>query len=266
MLSAMVGGDSADAPQGVARDYAAGLSTSALSGLRVAVLRPEMTPDLEAAFNRALDVLRSAGAELVEVERPKTEGMGEAELKVLQTELKADLNTYLATTPPSVTTRTLADVIAFDQAHAAAEMPYFGQETFEAAQKTKGLDDPDYKAARAMALRRARAAIDGMLAKPHATVLVEPTYGPAWLIEPVYGDQYGGPSSSELPAIAGYPNLTVPMGLVRGLPAGLSFVATRFGEATVLGAGYAYEQRAHARVAPRYLPTADVGPGMEGTR
>jgi amidase len=86
------------------------------------------------------------------------------------------------------------------------------------------------------------------------------------LSDPVHGDQYPGPSSSALPAIAGYPNLTVPMGLVRGLPVGLSFIAAKFGEATVLGAGYAFEQRAKARVAPRYLPTADAGPGMGAAR
>ena len=267
MFGAMVGGDAADAPQGVPRDYATGLSASALSGLRVAVLRPDMTPDLAAKYQQALDVLKAAGAELVEVERPKLAGLGEAELVVLQTELRADLNTYLATAPAAVTTRTLDQVIAFNNANAATEMPYFGQETFEAAAKTKGLDDPDYKAARAKSLRLAGAeGIDAMLAKARATVLVQPTYGPAWLTDPVYGDQYGGPSSSELPAIAGYPNLTVPMGVVRGMPAGLSFIAAKYGEATVLGAGYAYEQRAHARVAPRYLPTADAGPGMEAAR
>ena len=266
MFSAMVGGDPVDAPRGQPKDYAAGLSASALSGLRVAVLRPEMTPDLAAAYQRALDVLKSAGAELVEVERPDTKGVGEAELTVLQTELKADLNAYLATTPPAVTTRTLADVIALNTANATTEMPFFAQETFDAAQKTKGLDDPAYRAARAKSLNQASDAIDGLLARARSTVLVEPSYGAAWLSDPVYGDQYGGPSSSELPAIAGYPNLTVPMGLVRGLPVGLSFIATKYGEATVLGAGYAYEQRASARVAPRYLPRADAGPGEEAAK
>ena len=269
MLSVMVAADPADAATTDAgkyrRDYAAGLSTSALSGLRIAVLRPDMTPDLAAAYGRALDVLRAGGATLVEVDMPEVKGLGEAEGVVLHTELKADLNAYLATTPPAVTTRTLADVIAFDTANAATEMPFFAQETFEAAQKTKGLDDPDYKAARAKSLRLASEAIDGVLAKARATLLVEPSYGAAWLSDPVYGDQYNGPSSSEWPAVAGYPNLTVPMGLVRGLPVGLSFIATKFGEATVLGAGYAYEQRAKARVAPRYLSRADSGPGEAGT-
>lgn len=272
LFSAMVGADPADPATAGAnayrKDYAAGLSASALSGMRVGVIRPaDMMPDLAARYGAALDVLKAAGATLVEVTPPKKSGIGAAEELVLHTELKADLNDYLATTPPAVTTRTLADLIAFNARNAAVEMPFFGQETFEAAEKTKGLGDADYKAARAKSLRMAGAeGIDAMLKAANATVLVEPTYGPAWLSDTVYGDTYGGTSASELPAIAGYPNLTVPMGLVRGLPAGLSFIAGKFGEATVLGAGYAFEQRTHARVAPRYLPTANALPGLEAAR
>jgi amidase len=249
------------------RDYAAGLSTSALSGLRVAVLRPDVAPELAARFDAAIAVLRAAGAALVTVERPSREGLGAAEQLVLHTELKADLDAYLATTPPAVTARTLDQVIAFNAAHASAEMPFFGQETFEAAARTTGLDDPAYKAARALSLRRAGAeGIDAMLKAANATVLVQPAYGAAWLSDPVNGDQYDGPSASQLAAVAGYPNLTVPMGLVQGLPVGLSFVATRGGDAVVLGAGYAYEQRARRRTAPLYRRTADIGPGLDPRR
>ena len=265
MLSAMVVAGAGSGPG--RQDYTAGLSTAALSGLRIAVLRPDLAPDLAAKYQAALDVLTAAGAVLVDVERPKLEGLGEAELLVLKTELKADLDAYLATTPATVTTRTLDQVIAFDTANAGTEMPFFGQELFEDAAKTKGLNDPAYKAARAKSLRLAGVeGIDAMLKTAGATVLVQPTYGPAWLSDTVYGDQYGGPSASELPAVAGYPHLTVPMGLVDGLPVGLSFIATKFGDATVLGAGYAFEQRAKARVAPRYLPTADAGQGLDGVR
>ena len=222
---------------------------------------------MTAKFEAALAVLKAAGAVLVEVKQPKLDGIGDAEFMVLKTELKADLDTYLATTPASVTTRTLEQVIAFDKANAASEMPFFAQEIFEDAATTKGLDDPAYKAARATSLRLASVeGIDAMLKTAGAQILVEPSYGAAWLSDPIYGDQYNGPSSSELPAIAGYPNLTVPMGLVSGLPVGLSFIATKNGEATVLGAGYAYEQRSKARVAPRYLPSADVGAGLDGVR
>jgi len=105
-----------------------------------------------------------------------------------------------------------------------------------------------------------------MLKDAGATILVQPTYGPAWLSDPVYGDQYNGPSSSELPAISGYPNLTVPMGLVRGLPVGLSFIGPAYSEQTLLNAGYAYEQASKARAAPRYLPTVDAGPEVEAAK
>lgn len=261
LLSAMSAADPADpATAGtVAKDYAAGLSTSALSGLRVAVLRPErLAPELATRFDAALGVLRAAGAVLVTVEEPDLDDLGDAEQLVLHTELKADLDAYLATTPPAVTTRTLEQVIAFNRANAAAEMPYFGQETFEAAAKTKGLDDPAYKAARATSLRLAGAeGIDAMLKAANATILVQPTYGTPWLSDPVNGDQYDGPSASGLPAVAGYPNLTVPMGLVRGLPVGLSFAGTRGADAAVLGAGYAYESRAQARTRPTYRASTE---------
>lgn len=270
MLTVMAASDPAD-PATVGadarrRDYAAGLSASALSGLRVAVYRPDnMNADLTARFDVALDVLRSAGAVLVDVKRPALDGLGDAELTVLLTELKADLDTYLATTPATVRTRTLDQVIAFNRANAAAEMPFFGQELFEQAAATKGLRDPAYLAARARSLRLAGAeGIDAMLKSVNATILVQPSYGAAWLTDTVYGDQYNGPSASGLAAVAGYPNLSVPIGLVDGLPVGLSFVATAHGDGAVLGAGYAYEQRARARTAPRYLPTADAGPGLEG--
>ena len=267
LLSAMVAADPADRVTTNARprDYTAGLSADALSGLRVAVLRPEMTPDLAGRYQAALDVLTRAGAILVEVKQPKSGGIGAAELLVLQTELKVGLDAYLATTPTTVRTRSLDQVIAFNAANREVEMPFFDQETFEAAAKTMGLADPAYKAARAKSQLAAGVnGIDAMLKAAGATILVQPSYGAAWLSDPVYGDQYNGPSASELPAIAGYPHLTVPMGLVRGLPVGLSFIATKFGEAAVLGAGYAFEQRAHARTAPRYLLSIDPGETMAG--
>jgi amidase len=239
----------------------------ALKGVRIAVVHKDVAPDLAARYDAALGVLRRAGAVLVDVEMPKLEGLGDSELVVLVTELKADLNSYLATTPPGVKTRTLADVIAFDNAHSATEMPFFGQETFVKAEATKGLDDPDYKAAREKSLRLAgKEGIEAMLAKADAALIVMPTYGAPWLSDTVNGDQYDGPSASELPAIAGTPHLTVPMGLVDGIPVGLSFIGPAYSEAKLLSAGYAYEQAAKARAVPKYLPHATSGPGLEAVR
>ena len=269
LFSAMVAVDPADPATTAAathkRDFAAGLSAGALKGQRIAVLHPDMPEAMKAAYAAALAVLAAQGAVLVDVEQPKLDGIGDAEFEVLKTELKADLDAYLATTPSAVATRTLDQVIAFDEANKATELAFFGQETFVDAAKTRGLADAEYLGARAKSLRLAGAqGIDAMLKKANAAILVEPTYGLPWLSDSVSGDHFEGPSASELPAIAGYPHLTVPMGLVKGLPVGLSFIATAWGDQKLLDAGYAYEQASHARVAPRYLPAADAGAGLEG--
>lgn len=268
LYTAMIGSDAADVATKDADahrvDYAAGLSEGALKGVRVAVLRPDMTPDLTARFDAALAVLRAAGATLVDVQRPPTPGLGAAEQLVLYTELKADLDAYLATTPAAVRTRTLDQVIAFNDANSGAEMPFFGQETFVAAAKTKGLTDPAYRTAREKGQAQAAGAIDAMLKAADARLIVTPSYGAAWPSDPVHGDQSSDASASQLPAVSGYPHLTVPMGLVRSLPVGLSFIGPAWSEQTLLAAGYAYEARAMARQAPRYLPSAEAGPGLEG--
>ena len=142
---------------------------------------------------------------------------------MLGTELKADLNTYLASTPATVKTRTLADVIAFN-ASTPRELALFGQDTFELAQQAKGLDDPAYLAARAEAQREAGPdGVDKLLADNHLDALIAPSYGPAARIDLTGAGRIGGRAST-LPAVSGYPHLTVPMGLVDGLPVGLSFI------------------------------------------
>lgn len=268
LLSAMAGPDPADlaTTRTVVTNYAAGLSTTALSGVRVAVLRPgDLRVELAERYEAALAVLRAAGAILVDVEPLQLDGLGDAELVVLKTELKVDLNNYLSTVPAAVEARTLSQLIRFNRSAAPAEMPLFGQELFELAEATRGYDDPSYIEARRRSARRAGPErIDLMLRTAHARILVEPSYGTAWLSDPVHGDQDDGPSASALPAVAGYPHLTVPMGLIHGLPVGLSFIATKLDDAMLLGAGFAFEQRAKARSRPRYLMSVDVGSSNDG--
>lgn len=256
-----------------AHDYAAALDPAAIRGMRIGVVRGGAQPDLLARFDAALAVLKGAGATLVEVKKPEAlgqaAGMGDASYDVLKYEFKADLNAYLATTrPDQVQSRTLADLIAFDEAHKGEEMSLFGQDIFAMAQAKPGLDDPAYKAARAKSLRLAGAqGIDTMLSADKLDLLVMISYGPAWIADTVWGDQYEGPSGSTGPAaIAGYPHLTVPMGAVRGLPVGLSFIGTAHAEQVLLNAGYAYEQAAGVRLKPDFRATVDAGPDLEGVR
>lgn len=138
------------------------------------------------------------------------DGMSDASDDALQNEFKADLNAYLASTrPDQVSTRTLADLIAFDAAKADNEMPLFGQDIFMKAQAKAGLDNPAYQAARAKSLR---------------------------------------------------------LGLVRGLPVGLSFIAGASAEQRLLDAGFAYEQTAGLQLRPDFRPPVDEGQAREGAR
>lgn len=265
VLGAMAGSDPGDPATKDAdahiSDYLAALKPDALKGARIGVMRfaTGWSASTDKVFEQALVVLKAQGAILVDIKEFKDrDKIGEAENLVLNTELKADLNAYLATTPATVKTRTLADVIAFDTAHADRELALFGQDTFVKAEETKGLDDPDYKAARASSLRIAgQDGIDAMLKKDHLDALVCPTMAPAWKIDVANGDQIGGAGAGSLAAVAGYPHLTVPMGAVMGLPVGLSIMGPAWSEARLLGFGYAYEQAAKARVTPRFLPSVE---------
>jgi amidase len=282
LLTAMAGSDPADPATAEAdrrrTDYAAALRDDALKGRRIGVLRYAAGFDagVGAVFDQALATMRAAGADLVEIKTFKAPGpvaedklgddepegddkLGDAEFAVLLAEFKDELNAYLATTPPTVKTRTLAQLIEFNKANAATEMPLFGQEIFVQAEATKGKNDPAYLKARAAARRMAGAeGIDRLLREHKVELLVAPTVGPAWMTDLVNGDQYSGGSASQLPAVAGYPHLTVPMGQVQKLPVGLSFIGTAWSDAAVLSAGHAFEQRAKASAAPGLAPTSEA--------
>jgi amidase len=270
ILTVIAGTDPADPATAEADarkvDYRTALDAGSLRGARIGVMRwpSGYNAATLAVFEANLQVLRDAGAVLVDItEAPSDEdAMGAAELTVLLTELKVDLNAYLASTrPDQVRTRTLADVIAFNEAE-PRELALFGQELFLQAEQTGGLDDPKYIEARATSLRLAGAeGIDRLMRDHDVVALIAPTTGPAWTTDVVNGDHYGG-AVSTMPAIAGYPHLTVPMGFVRGLPVGMSFIAGKWQDARVLSLGYAFEQLTHARRDPTFAASVDE---MEAT-
>ena len=180
--------------------------------------------------------------------------LGNNENAVLQTELKVDLNAYLAGSPPAVRSRTLAQLIAFDDAH-PQEMTWFGQSTFIKVERTRGLKNPAYREARAANLRLAGPeGIDRLLREHDVVALVSPTQNPASVIDLVNGDGGIGPGDSCLPAVAGYPYITLPMGAVHGLPVGLSFIGPKWSEGRLLGLAYDYEQASHVSLRPTFAP------------
>jgi len=266
LLTAMAGSDPADPATKDAdahkADYVGALAKADLKGKRLGVpaVAAGISPEVDAVFAKAVALLKARGAEVIELKdfKPPAD-LGAKEFLVLGTELKADLNTYLASTPATVKTRTLAEVIAFNKSH-PRETVLFGQDIFEQAQQAKGLDDPAYLAARADSQRAAGPeGIDKLLTDNHLDALIAPSFGPAPKIDLPGGERIGGRSST-LPAIAGYPHLTVPMGQVQGLPVGLSFVGPAWSEARLLALGYAYEQASHARKPPTYIQSLEATP------
>lgn len=245
-------------------DYTQFLDSNGLKGARIGIPREVYcgySPHADRVVDTAIEQMRALGAEIIDpADIPTAQLMNssEAEQTVLLYEFKADLNRYLASLASSPV-RTLADIIAFNQAHADQELPYFGQELFLEAQATTSLDDPAYVAALETSHRLSRSeGIDAVMDRHNLDALVMPTTGPAWCIDLVNGDPHVG-GSSQPAALAGYPAISVPAGDAHGLPIGITFMGRAFSEPTLIKLAYAYEYHTHARrQPPQFLPTLQI--------
>jgi amidase len=241
-------------------DYTKHLDQDGLRGARIGVAREAYfgyNSKADEVVEQAIARLRELGVEIIDpanIETAREMQTSEGELTVLLYELKADLNSYLAELESSPV-RSLAEIIAFNQAHKDQEMPYFGQERFLQAEEKGTLDDEEYKTALGENHRLSRdAGIDAVMERYQLDALVMPSTGLAWCIDQVLGDHHQG-GSSQSAALAGYPIVTVPAGFVSELPVGISFLGRAFSEPTLIKLAYAFEQATQARRTPKMLPT-----------
>ncbi len=239
-------------------DYTQFLEANGLQGARIGVARNFFgyNPDVDAIIEASIEVMRAQGAVIVEDANIETEtAVSPTELEVLLYEFKSDLNAYLESVSPDARVHTLADIIAFNEAHADRVMPYFGQGRMVAAQEKGSLQSAAYLEALADNHRLMREeGIDKVLQANNLDAIVAPTGCPAWLTDWVNGDNYGGASSTPA-AVAGYPNITVPAGFIHGLPIGISFFSTAYQEPTLIKLAYAFEQATKVRKSPQFLPS-----------
>ncbi|MGA7623901.1 MAG: amidase [Candidatus Acidiferrales bacterium] len=266
LLGALTGVDADDsatpASQGKSfRDYAQFLDANGLRGARIGVVRKYFgfNEGVDVLMERAIEVLKKQGATVVDPANITTIGKtGENEEIVLLYELKEDLNAYLARLKPGAPVHSLQDVIEFNERHREDEMPYFGQDMFLKAEAKGPLTTKEYRDALENNLRLARQeGIDATMDKFNLHALIAPTGGPAWLTDLIDGDNAGGQSSTAA-AVAGYPSVSVPAGLVMGMPVGISFFGRAWSEPVLIRFGFAFEQATKARRPPRFLEAADL--------
>jgi amidase len=266
LLGALAAVDPADAATSRSkgrrpRDYRAFLDPRGLEGARLGVARNMIgtDPRLAALLDTWLDVMRRLGAVVIDpADLPNFDRFGKTELEVLQVEFRSDLNRYLASRGPTVRARTLSEVIRFNEENRERVMPHFGQDRMIAAEAKAAAGRARYRTALAKNHRLTRReGIDAALKKHRLDAIVVPSGGPAWVIDLANGDPRSWDMESTSPAaVAGYPHITVPGGMVHGLPVGISFFGKAWSEPTLIRLAYAFEQATHLRRPPAFAASA----------
>jgi amidase len=266
LLNVLAGVDPRDtatrAGEGRATDYSRFLDPNGLSGARIGVARAKLfgySDDADGLMDSAIKEMAGLGAVIVDpADIPHLGEYDDAEFEVLLYEFKADLNAYLAEWATGAPVRTLADIIAFNDSNREREMPFFGQDIMEKAQKKGPLTDGAYLKALEKCRKLSRKkGLDAVFQKHRLDALVAPTGAPPWMTDLVNGDHFLGASSTPA-AVSGYPSVTVPAGYAFGLPVGITFIGRPWAEGSLIRLAYAFERATKVRRPPTLLLTADL--------
>jgi amidase len=240
-------------------DFASHATPGRLAGKRIGLPRQGFwgySPAADEAAEHAVSLLAAGGATIVDDTNlvSMVDYGFDDELLVLLSEINAGMSSYLATRPEGGP-RTLADIVAFNRAHASEEMPFFGQSFFEQALEAPIPGSRDYLAARSACLAHGRdAGIDAVLRAHRLDALLSPAYNPSIPIDLVNPEHHWG-SCSQPAAMAGYPLVTVPAALVHGLPVAVTFWGTAGSEASLIEIAAGFEAARDADAGPLPEPT-----------
>lgn len=258
-LGAMVGIDSADSKTLASEgkyytDYTQFLKKDGLKGKRIGLFTEPLGVNfkVDSLMNAAVEYLESQGAQVISIDKISTGGAENASFEVMLYEYKDGLNNYFKSLGPDAPIKNIEDLIEFNLSD-TTELMYFNQKYLEMARDKGDLNSQEYKTALATMMKGTREeGIDRVMNENKLDAIIAPTGSPAWKTDLINGDSFQLGSSSPA-AQSGYPNITVPMGFVEGLPVGISFFGRQWSEPLLIEIAYSYEQGTKHRATPRFL-------------
>lgn len=264
LLGALTGKDENDSATQKNRDkiytdYVQFLDVNGLKGARLGIGRGYMGfhEAADPIYEKAFEIMRQAGAELIDLEDRIGQVDGDDTYNVLLYEFKDGVNKYLATTGTNIPVKNLEELIKYNKDNEEKAMPYFKQEILEQAQEKGDLSSKEYQDALARMQKGYRQeGIDKVMDSNNLDAIVAPTRGFSWTIDLINGDHGRGGSSSPA-ACSGYPSITIPGGFAFGLPLGISFFGRAYSEPKLLKLAYAFEQASQHRSKPGFLAARD---------
>jgi amidase len=262
LLGTLTAADNND-PATVARsgnvhvDYTKFLDANGLEGKKIGIEKSFLKghEGIDILFKDAIDLMKAKGATIVEVDLiEKLKSLEGLEFEVLKFEFKDGLNKYLANANASI--KSLQDLIDFNLKNDSTAMPYFKQEILESSQAKSDLKSQEYIDTLSKLRTTTRNAINNLLTEDELTCICGPTNGASWCIDLINGDSFTGYGMYSPAAVAGYPSVTVPMGMIYGLPVGLTFLGTAYSEPELITVAFSYEQNSNMRRPPEFKKSA----------
>lgn len=234
-------------------DYSPFLKLDGVQGKRIALYTAPLgeNAEVDSLVRKSVRTLKNLGAEIIEIDAITPRGTGQHSFQVMLHEYKDGLNTYFASLGENAPIKNLDELIAFNEQD-SIELKYYNQAYLKMANEKEGLESEAYQTALENLIRMSQQeGIDRIMNEHNLDAIIAPTGSPAWSTDWLNGDNYHLGSSSPA-AWSGYPNITVPMGNIHGLPVGLSFFGRAWSEPILIEIAFGFEQNTNARITPTF--------------
>ena len=235
------------------KDYTPFLNINGLKEKRIGLYTESfgINHEVDSLVMRSVRVIEEMGATVIKIDRISPPETAQNSFQVMLYEYKEGLNKYFSSLGEDAPVKNLEELIKLN-VQDSFELKYFNQAYLKMAQEKSGLDSEEYlNALSSLKKMSQKLGIDRIMNEYNLDAIIAATGSPAWTTDLINGDNYNISSSSPA-AWAGYPNISVPMGNIHGLPVGLSFFGRAWSEPTLIEICYGFEQATKSRIIPTY--------------